>query len=105
MPAAGSAVFGPVASAAFERISPTTVLGSLLRSETQHGENPNVVKPVGNWETIVWGSAAVMLVCAVIIAVVQNDPSGTLGILLAAAAMLFAAAGQRRRTRQRSTHS
>ncbi|WP_026152473.1 hypothetical protein [Actinopolyspora halophila] len=64
-----------------------------------------MVKPVSAWEIVMWGSVAVMLVCAVITAVVQNDPSGTLGILLAAAAMLFAAAGQRRRMRQRATRT
>lgn len=60
-----------------------------------------MAKPVNKWEAIMWASVAVMLVCAVITVVVQDNRSGAWISLMAAMIILIAAGGERRRVQQR----
>ncbi|SFT55294.1 hypothetical protein SAMN04487904_103365 [Actinopolyspora lacussalsi subsp. righensis] len=59
-----------------------------------------MIKPVNVWEALMWGSLAVIPLCAVITAVVRRDPAGTWATLMSAMIVLIAAVGERRRLRQ-----
>ncbi|MDS1272304.1 hypothetical protein RIF23_18605 [Lipingzhangella sp. LS1_29] len=59
------------------------------------------MKPVSGWEIVMWGSAAVALVCSVIIAVVHDDPIAALISALVAMISAYNARQERRRVQRR----
>ncbi|MGJ7906939.1 hypothetical protein ACOQFL_10695 [Actinopolyspora sp. H202] len=61
-----------------------------------------MLKPLNVWEVLMWGSLAVILVCAVITVAVQRDPIGAWATLMSAMVVLLAAVGERRRLRRRA---